>query len=111
MEMVMRMQQDQRAWLEAQQKRQEEIMERNRRAQKELLDTGLTVSRVSEESTPLVTPGSSRERVSNPQGLLCRNFPRRMISRATWICLKLRGWLDSKDGQRETWPLDAVCRE
>ena len=105
----MRMQQDQRAWLEIQQKRQEEIMERNQRAQKEVLYAVLTVSGVSEESTPLVAPGSSRERGSNPQGLLCTNIPRRMTLRATWICS--RGWLDSKDGQRETWPLDAVCRE
>ena len=37
MEMVMQMQQDQRAWLEAQQRMQEEIMERNQKAQKEML--------------------------------------------------------------------------
>ena len=70
MKMVMRMQQDQRAWLEAQQKRQEEIMERNQRAQKKLLDAVLTVSGVSEESTPLVAPGSSRERVKPPRPTL-----------------------------------------
>jgi hypothetical protein len=98
MEMVMRMQQDQRAWLEAQQKRQEEIMEMNQRAQKELLDAVLIASRASEESAPIVTPGSSRERESNLLGLLCKNFPRRTILKATLICL--RGWLDSKDGQR-----------
>jgi hypothetical protein len=63
MEMVMRMQQDQRAWLEAQQKRQEEIMEMNQRAQKELLDAVLTASRASEESAPLVAPGSSGGRI------------------------------------------------
>ena len=41
MEMVLQMQQDQKAWLEAQQHRQEEVMERNQKAQKEMLDAAL----------------------------------------------------------------------
>ena len=88
----MQMQQDQRAWLEAQQKMQEEILERNQRAQKEMLDAVLSASRAGVESPPPVFP----EEGSNLHDLPCRNSPNRMTLKATWICS--RGWLDSKGG-------------
>lgn len=62
MEMVMRMQQDQRAWLEAQQKRQEEIMERNQRAQKEMLDAVLNAG----TRPPVAAPGGERIKPPRP---------------------------------------------
>ena len=62
MEMVRQLQQDQRAWLEAQQRMQEEIMVRNQKAQKEMLDAVVSASRASVESPPPVA--SERKRTS-----------------------------------------------
>ena len=68
MEMVQQLQQDQRAWLEAQQRMQEEIMVRNQKTQKEMLDAAVSASRASVESPPLVA--SERERVKPPKPTL-----------------------------------------
>ena len=55
MDMVWRMQQDQRAWLEAQQRMQEEMMLKNQKAQQEMLDAVLSASRAREASSPVAT--------------------------------------------------------
>ena len=68
MEMVRQLQQDQRAWLEAQQRMQEEVMVRNQKAQKETLDAIVSASRASVESPPPIA--SERERVKPPKPIL-----------------------------------------
>ena len=62
------MQQDQRAWIEAQQRMQQDIMERNQTAQKDMLDAVLNASRASVESPPLAV--RERERVKPPRPTL-----------------------------------------
>lgn len=62
----MQMQQNQRAWLEAQQKMQEEILERNQRAQKEMFDAVLSASRAGVESLPPVSPPGGRVKPPRP---------------------------------------------
>ena len=52
MDMVWQMQQDQWAWLEAQQRMQEEMMLKNQKAQQEMLDAVLSASRAREAPPP-----------------------------------------------------------
>ena len=58
--MVQQLQQNQRAWLEAQQRMQEEIMVRNQKAQKEILDAVVSASRASVELPPPIASESKR---------------------------------------------------
>ena len=57
MEMIVQMQRDQRAWLEGQQKRQEELMEQNQRAQREMVNAVLAVRAPSMTDAP--PPGAT----------------------------------------------------
>ena len=54
MELIVQMQRDQRAWLEGQQKRQEELMEQSQRAQREMVEAVLA-SRAPPIDAPLST--------------------------------------------------------
>ena len=63
-EMIVQMQRDQRAWLEGQQKRQEELMEQNQWAQREMVEAVLT-SRAPPTDVPLST-GSGRVKPPRP---------------------------------------------
>ena len=70
MDMVWRMQQDQRAWLEAQQRMQEEMLLKNQKTQQEMLDAVLSASRAREASSPVAT----ERRVKPPKTYLAETL-------------------------------------
>ena len=86
------MQQNQRAWLVAQQRMQEEIMIRNRKAQKEMLDAVLSARRISVESPPPVAP--ERERVKPPKPTL-----QKLSKEGGWTARMAKGAMGNSAGR------------